>query len=1258
MLARTHALHRPNRALNLLALLAMLAGLFALPWTGRAPAVPLAAPPLALPDFGALPLAFQPNAGQAPPAVRFVTHAAGGTLSFLPTEVALTLESAPPAAPGPPAAPAPTTVRLQFLGAGAATITGGAELPGKVNYLLGNDQAHWRTNLPTYGDIRYQDLYPGITLSYAGQAGRLKGTYSVAPGADPARIRWRYTGTGTAVDAQGNLQIAVPGASAGARLTEAAPVAWQDTPAGRVPVSARYTLAADGAIGFALGAYDRARSLTIDPTLTYATYLGGSATDNAYGVAVDSSGAVYVVGTTSSTNFPVVNPYQGDQPQADAFVTKIDPAGTAVVYSTYLGGGSTDQGFDIAVDSAGQAYLVGATTSLDFPTLNGAQPAPLGRTDAYLAKLSSDGATLLYATYAGGSVNDYATGVAVDEAGTAYLAGTTNSPDIFIEFAYQYTYGGGATYGDAFLERINTNDSGSPSLVYSTYLGGAGEDYLGAGTGGTGGHGIAVDNNGIVALTGTTHSTNFPTLNGYQSSNAGSADAWAARIDTNLQGTPSLLYSTYLGGSGIGAPEGGHDIALDSQGGAYITGDSTSADFPTRTPYAPCTANDAPFVAKLNMSLSGAASLVYATCFGAGGTGTAAAIAVDGAGRAFVTGSTNSPAFPVPNGVQTSLRGPYDAFVLRLSASGQGLLYGTYLGGSIGDSGSEHGYGIAVDGAGAAYVVGQTGSNDFPVQNALDPTYNGVVDGFIAKITDPAGTPPPPAAPIASGPGDQGAPRVSGHVVVWEDNSQGTWDILARDLDTLNTFAVYRGPADQRHPAIDGDLVVWEDNRNGDWDIYGARIVVPNDTAGPAFAVYAAPGDQTSPAAGGNHVVWQTTAAVGARVPFPVGRWDIQAADLDTSQVITLTNSSTTNTNPAIDGDLVVWQTTTPTSTLNVPFPVGRWDIGGYNLAFGGPVFVPGSTDDKTNPSVSGSTVVWQEYMTPTTALQAPAPVGRWGVSGADVSTGITFTVAGGNANVENPAISGRTVVFQDQDLAPGAAPAPVGRWDIGAVSLDTGGEQTISNNTTDATEPDIDGNIIVWQQVSPNGDLDVYGNVCTANYSDVLPTDYFYTPVQWLACRGVLSGYADHTFRPGNYPTRGQLSKLVVLGEGWPTDTTGGPHFSDVPTDYVYYSVIETAVNHGIISVYADHTVRPGADVTRGQLCKIIVGAQGWAIDTTGGPHFTDVPPGSPFYTFVETAVNHGIISGYADHTFRPGNSATRGQIAKIVYGALNPQP
>ena len=175
-----------------------------------------------------------------------------------------------------------------------------------------------------------------------------------------------------------------------------------------------------------------------------------------------------------------------------------------------------------------------------------------------------------------------------------------------------------------------------------------------------------------------------------------------------------------------------------------------------------------------------------------------------------------------------------------------------------------------------------------------------------------------------------------------------------------------------------------------------------------------------------------------------------------------------------------------------------------------------------------------------------------------------------------------------------------------------------------------------------------------TSPFSDVQPGDYFYTPVLYLAARGVVSGYADGTFRPSANTTRGQLAKIIVLGENWPPDTTGGPHFADVPPGYVFYNAIETAVNHGILGGYADGTFRPGADVTRGQVSKIVVNAQGWATATTGGPHFGDVPPGSPFYPYVETAVAHGILSGYADHTFRPGNPATRGQIAKIVVNAV----
>jgi hypothetical protein len=176
----------------------------------------------------------------------------------------------------------------------------------------------------------------------------------------------------------------------------------------------------------------------------------------------------------------------------------------------------------------------------------------------------------------------------------------------------------------------------------------------------------------------------------------------------------------------------------------------------------------------------------------------------------------------------------------------------------------------------------------------------------------------------------------------------------------------------------------------------------------------------------------------------------------------------------------------------------------------------------------------------------------------------------------------------------------------------------------------------------------------CRQGFSDVTPADYFYTPVQYLTCHGAISGYSDGTFRPGANTTRGQLAKIIVLAENWSLVRPASAHFTDVPATSPFYPYVETAYAHGIISGYGDGSFRPGANVTRGQLSKIIVLAQGWATTTTGGPHFTDIAPTNPFYGVIETAYAHGIISGYSNQTFRPGNNATRGQIAKMIYNAV----
>ena len=388
--------------------------------------------------YANLPLSFEPNVGQSDPSVRFVARRGGASMFFTPSEVVLSLTQAKPSAssegqsPDPNVAPPASTVRVRFEGANsAAAIDHGESLPGRVNYIQGGDPARWFTDLPTYRGIVYSGLYPGIDLHYEGGRGGLKGTYTVAAGADPAQIRWRYQGADDVrVDPTGDLQVrlAPPPASAGIpgkadSITEEAPVAWQEVGGRRRAVAARYHMAADGNLRFALGSYDRAQPLTIDPTLAYSTYLGGSDVDEADGIAVDSAGSAYVTGLTRSTNFPAQGGYQGaNVGGADAFIAKLSPSGTALSYATYLGGADGDTASGIAVDGSGSAYITGNTASNNFPTTEGAYrrevpPRPGGclgpngvptecissSHSIYVAKLNPTG-SLAYSTFVGPSV--------------------------------------------------------------------------------------------------------------------------------------------------------------------------------------------------------------------------------------------------------------------------------------------------------------------------------------------------------------------------------------------------------------------------------------------------------------------------------------------------------------------------------------------------------------------------------------------------------------------------------------------------------------------------------------------------------------------------------------------------------------------------------------------------------------------------------------------------------------------------------------
>ncbi len=688
--------------------------------------------PVVAPNFGKLPLSFVPNAGQTDPAVRFQVRGMGGTIFFTDGEVVLALPATQARATGanvrvagmlgqdpPIVVQPPTVVRMQFVDAALVPTVAGAErLPGVVNYLIGSDPARWRTNLPTYADIVYQHLYDGIELRYNGAEGQLKGTYTVAPDADPALIAWRYAGAErVSIDDQtGDLVIQVAG---GTTLREQTPVAWQTLDGQRTPVAARYQLADAGRVGFALDSYDPRFPLVIDPTLVYSTNLGGSGAEQGRSIAVDSAGNAYITGETSSMNFPTVNTLQpvfgGTY---DAFVAKLNPEGSALLYSTYLGGSGEDGGQGIAVDGDGNAYLTGHTYSINFPIANALQSTHGGGvSDAFVTKLNPAGSTLLYSTYLGGSGDDFGTGIAVDIAGSTYITGWTYSTDFPTVNAFQPTFGTGCIFcSHAFVGKLNLAGN---ALLYSTYIGGSSTEH---------GSGIAIDSVGNAYITGYTQSGDFPTFNAFQPSNHGGnsasgQDAFVAKL--NPAGS-ALLFSTYLGGTG---DDWGSGITIDGIGNVHVTGTTSSANFPTANALQPAFGGyfDA-FVATLNPTGS---ALLYSTYLGGNSADYGQGITADSTGNAYITGATSSTNFPTANALQLVLSGiGYDTFVLKLNPAGSTLLFSTYLN----EGGSDGGQSIGIDSIGNAYITGDTTSAGISS------------DVFVAKINDP----PPISTPTST----------------------------------------------------------------------------------------------------------------------------------------------------------------------------------------------------------------------------------------------------------------------------------------------------------------------------------------------------------------------------------------------------------------------------------------------------------------------------------------------------------------------------
>jgi hypothetical protein len=671
-----------------------------------------------------LPLSFEPNQGQADTRVKFLSRGSAYSLLVTTTEAVFFLAEKPKTADSNAARLNRNAFRIKLIGANPSPkITALEKLPSKSNYLIGNDPAKWRTGIAHYAKIRIEGVYPGIDLVYYGNQRNLEYDWVVAPGSNQAAIRFEIKGAErAAIDAGGDLVIKLRGEEI--RLHK--PLAYQEEDAVRTKVATEYLAMEKNQFGFWIDQFDRSVPLVIDPVLTYSTYLGGAGDDAGTGIAIDSAGNAYVVGKTRSDNFPATNPVQGISGGGgyDAFVAKLNAPGDGLIYFTYLGGSSNDYGEAIAVDSDGFAYLAGSTYSSNFPMKNPfqAKSGGGGYEDAFIAKLNTSGDALVYSTYLGGNGRDGVYGIAVDSAKNAYVTGRTFSTNFPTANPYQASNGG---RGDAFVTKLNSSGS---ALVYSTYLGGNGDGY-------DWGWGIAVDTSGNAYVVGATYSYDFPTRNPFQGTYGGSMDAFVTKLDASGN---RLVYSTYLGGSWNDA---GHAIAVDSEGSVYVTGYTISPNFPTANAFQSTGTGDDAFVAKLNTSGN---ELLYSTYLGGNGADFGNGIALDSSGNAYVTGYTESANFPSMNSIQETLKGSGDAFVTVLNASGDSLLFSTYLGGSQSETmiiGERNG-GIGVDSAGNAYVVGMTSSINFPTANPFQASYGGGSlgsllggDSFVTKLS-------------------------------------------------------------------------------------------------------------------------------------------------------------------------------------------------------------------------------------------------------------------------------------------------------------------------------------------------------------------------------------------------------------------------------------------------------------------------------------------------------------------------------------------
>ena len=586
--------------------------------------------------FGKVPLQFEANHGQTDGRVKFMARGPGYGLFLTSTEAVLHLQNAHPGASRVRgfSKTQDAALRMRIVGAARhAKVNALDRLPGTINYFGGNDSSKWITNIQAYQKVQYENVYPGADLIFYGNQQQLEYDFRLAPGFDPRRIRLALSDARKIrIDHVGDVVITT--AAGDVRMHK--PDVYQEENNSRQQIAGKFVIKRNGEIGFKIGKYDRTKLLIVDPVLSYSNVISGDGANVGNGIAADANGNAYIVGTTSSINFPTMNPFQATRAGFnDVFVRKLNPAGT-VVYSTFLGGSNDDLGRGIAIDSAGNAYVTGWTFSTNFPTANVFQSARSAAADAFVTKLNAAGSALVYSTYLGGNGDDRAYAIAVDSSNNAYVTGQAFSSNFPTANAFQAARNG---TGDVFVTKFNPAGS---ALVYSTYLGGSQSFEIG--------NGIAADADGKAYVVGQTQSTDFPVVNAFQSAKGDASTSLFDAFVTKFSPTGSPSFATYLGGNGDDVAYG---VALDSSRNVYVTGTTSSFNFPIKNAVqgTPNGNEYEAFVTELNSAGNG---LVYSTFLGGNADDTAYGIAVDPtSGKAVVVGKTTSPDFPAVRSLQS-----------------------------------------------------------------------------------------------------------------------------------------------------------------------------------------------------------------------------------------------------------------------------------------------------------------------------------------------------------------------------------------------------------------------------------------------------------------------------------------------------------------------------------------------------------------------------------------------------------------------------